>query len=108
MMMAFTIEVTIAPKAAPMITATARSSTLPFITNALNSFNICLFFCFLELLMESVDLKLFLPGYDPALDLCIDSGRDDVSAYQLILRPIRPVLEDLVAVDLADSGKCVE
>src|ERR1019366_9486290 len=39
MMMSFTIEVTIAPKAAPMITATARSRTLPFIMNALNSCN---------------------------------------------------------------------
>ena len=39
MMTSFTIEVTMAPNAAPIITATARSSTLPFITKALNSFN---------------------------------------------------------------------
>src|ERR1700683_1493160 len=31
---------TILPKAAPMITPTAKSNTLPRITNALNSFNI--------------------------------------------------------------------
>ena len=52
MTMSFTIEVTIAPNAAPMITATARSSTLPLITNALKSLNIWVlpfrkdYFCF--------------------------------------------------------------
>jgi hypothetical protein len=37
MMMSWTSEVTIAPKAAPMITPTARSTTLPRIANFLNS-----------------------------------------------------------------------
>src|SRR3954454_4996423 len=40
MMMSLTIEVTIAPKAAPMMTPTARSTTLPFIANSRNSFSI--------------------------------------------------------------------
>src|SRR5207249_6474534 len=34
-----TSEVTMAPKAAPMITPTARSTTLPFIANSRNSFS---------------------------------------------------------------------
>ena len=38
--MSFTNESTIALKAAPMITATAKSTTFPRIKNALNSFNI--------------------------------------------------------------------
>src|SRR4051812_4054706 len=37
MMRSDTIELTIAPKAAPMITPTARSTTLPFSANFLNS-----------------------------------------------------------------------
>src|ERR1700733_12082596 len=37
MMMSPTSELTIAPKAAPMITPTARSTTLPRIANFLNS-----------------------------------------------------------------------
>ena len=37
MIMSFTNESTIFPKAAPIITPTARSITLPFIANALNS-----------------------------------------------------------------------
>src|SRR6185312_10931618 len=37
MMMSLTSESTILPKAAPMITPTARSTTLPFIANFLNS-----------------------------------------------------------------------
>src|SRR5215204_1462374 len=40
MMMSPTSEVTIAPKAAPMMTPTARSTTLPFIANSRNSFSI--------------------------------------------------------------------
>src|SRR6478672_5686577 len=40
MMMSPTSEVTMAPKAAPMMTPTARSTTLPFIANSRNSFNI--------------------------------------------------------------------
>src|SRR4030095_8150846 len=39
MMMSPTSDVTIAPKAAPMITPTARSTTLPFIANSRNSFS---------------------------------------------------------------------
>src|SRR5215813_10597328 len=39
MMMSFTSEVTIAPNAAPMMTPTARSTTLPFIANSRNSFS---------------------------------------------------------------------
>src|ERR1700712_1464966 len=41
MMTSPTSEVTIAPKAAPMMTPTARSTTLPFIANSRNSFSIC-------------------------------------------------------------------
>ena len=40
MMMSLTSELTIPPKAAPMITPTARSIALPLIANSLNSFNI--------------------------------------------------------------------
>src|SRR4051812_138695 len=40
MMISPTSEVTIAPKAAPMMTPTARSTTLPFIANSRNSFSI--------------------------------------------------------------------
>src|SRR5438132_2402324 len=40
MTMSFTSEVTMAPKAAPIITAMARSSTLPRMTNSLNSLSI--------------------------------------------------------------------
>src|ERR1035437_7968943 len=36
----FTRELTMAPKAAPMITPTARSTALPLMANSLNSFNI--------------------------------------------------------------------
>src|SRR5688572_27693869 len=39
MMMSFTREFTTPPKAAPIITPTARSRTLPRIANALNSWN---------------------------------------------------------------------
>src|SRR6202007_2264981 len=39
MMMSPTSEVTMAPKAAPMMTPTARSTTLPFIANSWNSFS---------------------------------------------------------------------
>src|SRR4249920_3345761 len=39
MMMSPTSEVTIAPKAAPMMTPTARSTTLPFMANSRNSFS---------------------------------------------------------------------
>ena len=39
MMMSLTMEDTILPKAPPMITATARSSTLPRRANSLNSLN---------------------------------------------------------------------
>src|SRR3981189_3228576 len=39
MMMSPTSEVTMAPKAAPMMTPTARSTTLPFIANSRNSFS---------------------------------------------------------------------
>src|SRR5262249_42556306 len=35
-----TSELTMAPKAAPMMTPTARSTTLPFIANSRNSFSI--------------------------------------------------------------------
>src|SRR5512139_3660713 len=42
MMMSPTIEVTMAPKAAPMMTPTARSTTLPFMANSRNSFSICM------------------------------------------------------------------
>src|SRR5688572_13191428 len=38
-----TSEVTIAPKAAPMMTPTARSTTLPFIANSRNSFSMLAF-----------------------------------------------------------------
>ena len=37
--MSLTNDVTIAPNAAPITTATARSTTFPRITNALKSFN---------------------------------------------------------------------
>src|ERR1700754_3783029 len=40
MMMSPTSEVTMPPKAAPMITPTARSTTLPFMANSRNSFSI--------------------------------------------------------------------
>src|SRR5712691_12929276 len=40
MMMSPTSEVTIAPKAAPMMIPTARSTTLPFSANSRNSFSI--------------------------------------------------------------------
>src|SRR5437016_7855946 len=40
MMMSPTSELTIAPKAAPMMMPTARSITLPFMANARNSFSI--------------------------------------------------------------------
>src|SRR5437763_8159730 len=40
MMMSPTSEVTMPPKAAPMMTPTARSTTLPFIANSRNSFSI--------------------------------------------------------------------
>src|SRR5580698_10245355 len=40
MMISPTSEVTIAPNAAPMTTATARSTTLPFMANSRNSFSI--------------------------------------------------------------------
>src|SRR3569833_2987427 len=39
MMTSPTSELTIAPKAAPIKTPTARSTTLPFIANSLNSFS---------------------------------------------------------------------
>src|SRR5271156_5675552 len=39
MMISPTSEVTMAPKAAPMMTPTARSTTLPFIANSRNSFS---------------------------------------------------------------------
>src|SRR6267154_68239 len=39
MMMSPTSEVTMPPKAAPMMTPTARSSTLPFIANSRNYFS---------------------------------------------------------------------
>src|SRR6185369_14144773 len=39
MMMSPTSEVTMAPKAAPMMTPTARSTTLPFMANSRNSFS---------------------------------------------------------------------
>src|SRR5215475_12535761 len=39
MMMSPTSEVTMAPNAAPMMTPTARSTTLPFIANSRNSFS---------------------------------------------------------------------
>src|SRR5207237_696698 len=39
MMTSPTSELTIEPKAAPMMTPTARSTTLPFIANSLNSFS---------------------------------------------------------------------
>jgi hypothetical protein len=41
MMMSETSESTILPKAAPMITATARSTTLPFIAKSRNSLSMC-------------------------------------------------------------------
>jgi hypothetical protein len=41
MMMSPTREVTIPPKAAPIMTPTARSTTLPFIANSRNSLSIC-------------------------------------------------------------------
>src|SRR6201995_4246932 len=40
MMRSATSEVTIAPNAAPMMTPTARSTTLPFIANSRNSFSL--------------------------------------------------------------------
>src|SRR5262249_24665958 len=39
MMMSPTSDVTIAPNAAPMMTPTARSTTLPFMANSRNSFS---------------------------------------------------------------------
>lgn len=53
MMMSFTMDVTMAPKAAPMMTATARSSTLPFITKSLKSFSIVIRLVLLEYEMGS-------------------------------------------------------
>src|SRR3978361_180025 len=41
MMMSPTSEVTMPPNAAPMMTPTARSTTLPFIANSRNSLSIC-------------------------------------------------------------------
>src|SRR5258708_6327315 len=46
MMMSPTSEVTMPPKAAPMMTPTARSTTLPFIANSRNSLSICSLFIF--------------------------------------------------------------
>src|SRR3984957_7040703 len=40
MMISATIELTIAPNAAPIMTPTARSTTLPFIAKSRNSFSI--------------------------------------------------------------------
>src|ERR1700757_3309567 len=39
MMMSLTIEVTMLPNAAPMMTPTARSTTLPFMAKSRNSFS---------------------------------------------------------------------
>src|SRR5713226_1582548 len=41
MMMSPTSELTMPPNATPMMTPTARSTTLPFIANSINSFSIC-------------------------------------------------------------------
>jgi len=41
MMMSPTSEVTMPPKATPMMTPTARSTTLPFKANSRNSLSIC-------------------------------------------------------------------
>jgi len=45
MMISLTSELTILPKAAPMITPMARSSTLPRMANSLNSSNIFCILC---------------------------------------------------------------
>ena len=44
MMMSFTKLLTNSPNAMPMITATARSSTLPFVMNFLKSASMCVSF----------------------------------------------------------------
>src|SRR5512145_902320 len=54
MRMSFTSELTILPKAVPMITPTARSMTLPRMANSLNSLNITPPHENLWLLQESV------------------------------------------------------
>src|SRR5271170_247884 len=46
MMISPTSELTMAPKATPMMTPTARSTTLPFMANSRNSFSICKPFLF--------------------------------------------------------------
>src|SRR5436190_23973863 len=48
MRMSLTMEVTILPKAPPIITPTARSTTLPFRANSLNSFNMLMVFRWVE------------------------------------------------------------
>ena len=56
-----------APKAAPMMTATARSRTLPFITNALNSFNMFVSVSLFLFCCGSLCLSRSCPGVFPPL-----------------------------------------
>src|SRR5205809_7182227 len=48
MMRSLTSEETILPNAAPMITPTARSTTLPRMANSLNSFSTVFLLCFFD------------------------------------------------------------
>src|SRR5258708_12768308 len=54
MMMSPTSEVTMPPNAAPMMTPTARSTTLPFIANSRNSLSICSPFCSTSIAVEGL------------------------------------------------------
>src|SRR3981189_28319 len=54
MMMSPTSEGTMPPNAAPMMTPTARSTTLPFIANSRNSLSICSPFCSTSITVEGL------------------------------------------------------
>src|ERR1700674_5138274 len=107
MTMSFTNETTIAPNAAPMITATARSRTLPFITNALNSLSMLEPFFFLVWDLSCDGLLLLLRD-DLFFDLGVDCGREDLLVDQLVLALVWTALDDLVAVSLAYTRQCAQ
>src|SRR5690349_12570120 len=106
MTMSFTNETTIAPNAAPIITATARSRTLPFITNALNSFS--MFDSSFFLFDDKSDGPLLLLRDDPVLDLRVDRGRQDLLVDKFVLALVRATFDDLLAVCFADAGDCIQ
>ena len=59
--MSSTMLLTILPKAAPMITPTAMSTTLPFTANALNSFrNLLMFVPYLPYLYMKIRIVAIL------------------------------------------------